>query len=116
MKAVTIPKRLVDGLIKWNGDGFLTSFEFDRRFLKALIISCIGQKNVLEGQIHEPVFEFIKGFPSITLIYRFQYLLQIEFHFIPDIFNERLKKGNRTESDGALLRKCIDEIASENFC
>lgn len=61
MKAITMPKKVVDGLLKWNTEGFSSSLEYDRRFLKLLIITCHGKKNVIENQFHPAADQFVKG-------------------------------------------------------
>lgn len=61
MKTVTITKKAIDGLIKWNAEGFVSDPQYDRRFVKTLLIACIGQRNIAEGNYNATVTGFMKG-------------------------------------------------------
>lgn len=117
MKAVTITKKVVDGLFKWNTDGFLPSDDYDRRFIKALIIACIGRKNVMENKMDEVALEFVKGKfagfkPRLDI-----YLTTIYILLTKDLFKKRLTKGSRLEavSVDILVATCIRQIQSGNL-
>lgn len=66
MKLVTITKMVVEGLIKWNTSGFIELPEYDRRFLKALLVACIGKKNIQSGEMNEVGLTFVKGEYNVT--------------------------------------------------
>lgn len=61
MTTVTIMRKAVDGLLKWNSEGFASNPEYDKRFIKALLIACIGQRNIAAGNFDNNIIEFIKG-------------------------------------------------------
>lgn len=61
MKLVTITKMVVEGLIKWNTIGFIGLSEYDRRFMKALLVACVGKKNIETGDMNDAGLVFAKG-------------------------------------------------------
>lgn len=61
MKLVTISKVVVEGLLKWNTSEFISSHSHDRRFLKALLVACLGKVNIENNIINDITLDFVKG-------------------------------------------------------
>lgn len=61
MKAINISARVINGLKVLNGGLFKKSVSVDRRFIKALLVCCIGQANIAADILDPIVVAFIKG-------------------------------------------------------
>lgn len=61
MKSLTLVKKVVENLTKWNGNGFVSDAGISRRFAKALLIGCVGVINIIESKVDDVFVQFAKG-------------------------------------------------------
>lgn len=60
-KQVTLPLRIVNGLSALNTGTLRLSIQNDKKFMKMLLISCVGLGKITENQIDDLAMNFIKG-------------------------------------------------------
>lgn len=58
---VRLQEDFVVALIKWNGPTYRQLPHFDKKFLKVLLVSFIGVKNLIENDIPAAVIELVQG-------------------------------------------------------
>lgn len=65
-KPVTLTNRIVKGLIAFNTGSFRDSIRYDEKFIKVLIVACIGIDGI-RAQENDPIkIDFIKGMITIS--------------------------------------------------
>lgn len=60
-KGITLTKRVIDGLTYYNTGNRRGNVEYDKKFVKVALVSCVGVENVKNGQINPLRVSFIKG-------------------------------------------------------
>lgn len=61
MKVINLSARVVNGLTQLNGERFRNLAIIDHKFIKALLICCVGTKNLFEDNLDAISVAFIKG-------------------------------------------------------
>lgn len=64
-KPFCLTNRVVKGLTAFNTDGFRNSTDYDKKFVKVLLVSCIGTTKIQSGQSDPFAIEFIQSKISI---------------------------------------------------
>lgn len=60
-KQVTLSTRIVNGLSSFNTGCFRYDATYDEKFIKVLLVTCIGVANIKNHQLNPLVIDFIKG-------------------------------------------------------
>lgn len=50
-KQLCLTKRVVKGLTAFNTDGFRNSIDYDKKFIKVLLVACIGITEIQTGHL-----------------------------------------------------------------
>lgn len=58
---VSLCKRVVEGLAQFNSSGFKYSPTYDMKFVKVLLIACIGRQKISVKELDPLSMGFIKG-------------------------------------------------------
>lgn len=58
---VNLTQRVVAGLIGFNAIGFRDALAYDVKFIKVLLVACIGRRNIENGKLNSLAVKFIKG-------------------------------------------------------
>lgn len=61
MKVMNLSSRVVNGLKVFNGDSFRHVASIDRKFVKALLVCCIGVKEINQDILDPIAVSFIRG-------------------------------------------------------
>lgn len=61
MKVMNLSSRVVNGLRIFNGDSFKDVISIDRKFVKALLVCCIGGKEIAQNTLDPIAVSFIRG-------------------------------------------------------
>lgn len=86
-KEIRIKAEMVNKLIEWNTKANIAMF--DIRFIRTLLITCIGKKNLKTRHFHENTVTFIRGklksfdFTSFNPVTFYSYML-FHFRFVPN--------------------------------
>lgn len=105
-KQLCLNARVVKGLKGFNMEGFRDSTEYDKKFIKVLLVAFIGVANIQNGQFDAFAIEFIKG--KFTVQAKYSHILCYEIFFL-DLFSIR-SGGNRIEGFDNMLHGCCDEL------
>lgn len=74
-KQITLPKRVVIGLRSFNSGGSRDNIAYDEKFIKVLLVVCIGVDRICLKQKDPIEINFIKGSKRTSLKYNtFKYL------------------------------------------
>lgn len=82
-KQITLPKRIIAALTTFNTGWFLYDGSYDEKFIKILLLACIGIANVKKNLLNALDVEFIKG--------ELKHLLQYSFVVLIDLFVIKLQ-------------------------
>lgn len=67
---ISLPKKVVDGLIAYNTGGFRNFIQCDKKFVKILMVTCIGMHTIQSKAPYDPLkMEFIKGKFAIYFVH-----------------------------------------------
>lgn len=61
MVEVRVSSEIVKALIKWNGLGYESAKHFDKKFIKALLVSFIGIINICNDDMPGSVINLVRG-------------------------------------------------------
>lgn len=61
MKVMNLSSRVVHGLKLFNGNSFKDVISIDRKFVKALLVCCIGGKEIAQDTLDPIAVSFIRG-------------------------------------------------------
>lgn len=87
-------------------DGFRDSTEYDKKFIKVLLVALIGVANIQNEQLEPFAIEFMKG--KLTVYVKYSHFSCFNFFFL-DLFTIR-SGGNRIEGFDTILNSCSDEL------
>lgn len=102
---------MIKGLKRFNMDGFRSSVEYDRKFIKVLLVACIGIASVCFGQMDPFAIEFIKGKTSSKNEAKNESFHILFFFLFSDLFvircdGDDVRIGRFEET----MKRCCDEL------
>lgn len=82
---MNLTNRVVKGLTYLNSEGFRDAIPYDKKFIKALLVACIGIEKIIRKEFDALAMEFIQGKKRGTFFVNAVYyvvLKSIYFRFV----------------------------------
>lgn len=99
-KKVFIEKKYIDSLLQWNEmDTDINTHKYDIKFVRLLLMIAIGATNLIRGEIHNAVKQFIKEMLKIRVGSSLIRLLQLDKIIENYVTELRLKAKKKAQQD-----------------
>lgn len=113
-KQITLALRVVNGLKKFNSGILRSDVNCDKKFVKVLLVSCIGIMKIAQKELDPLVIDFIKGTLRHLCMFIFEFKFLIHSHiYLPDLFVIRVE--NRSNDFQQVLESSCDDLLKGNF-